>query len=130
MVDHRMRFRKSCFCRQNVKWNASRSYRASCLLRKRDRTRDLLEGLAREPPSGEATQERWSDCLTGDEPPGAVELGLEGSDGVGRKLGRNQALFQVAADAHVAVAAPREHLCTALGEAYIVEQTGATEGSD
>src|SRR5438445_3511243 len=130
MVDHRMRFRKSCFCRQNVKWNASRSYRASRLLRKPDRTRDLLEGLAREPPSGQAPQERRSDGLAGDEPPGAVELGLESSDRVGCELGRDQALFQVAADAHVAVAAPREHLRTAVGEAYIVEHADAAEGGD
>ena len=120
-----MWFRKSCFCRQNVKWNAQGSYRFSRLVRKRGG--DLVERVAGEAASSETSHKRRSEALALEQTARAIELGLEAGDRDGGRLGRNQAPPEIGADGSVAVAAPREQLCAALREPSVVEKPGAIE---
>src|SRR3954468_4530248 len=107
-----MRFRKSCFCRQNVEWNAPGSYRLSGPERKR--RRDLVQGVPRESTPGQAPQQRRRDALPLERTPKALELGLEGGDGAGGHLRGDQAPPEVGSDRRIPVTPAREQLGAAL----------------
>ena len=96
----------------------------------RKRSGDLLERVAREAAAGEPPQQCRGDGLTLEEPPSAGELGLEGGDGAGGFLGRDQSPAQVGTNRRIAVTAAREQLGTALGEARVVEHAGTLESFD
>lgn len=114
-----MWFRKSGFCRQNVEWTADGSYLSSGVLCKR--RRDLLKGLARKAPAGEAPDPRGSDALAWYQAPCSIELRLEGGDSVGCCIGGDQPPLKVCSDRGIAVPSPREPLRARFGYAGVVE---------
>src|SRR5439155_22685370 len=126
--DHRMWFRKSCFCRQNVESNVWGSYRVSRLLRKR--TRNLVERVAREAASGQAPQQCGSRTLAFKQRTNANDLRLQSGYGVGGRRGRDQAPSQIGPYRSIAVAASREQLGATHRQPGVVDEPGATQGCD
>src|SRR5690348_1160006 len=123
-----MWFRKSCFCRQNVEWNALRILPFSRFLRKR--SSELVERVARETAIREAPKQCGCDPLPLEHRTSSSEFRLKAFHCVGDRLGLDRASSEIGADRGIAVAASRKQLGAAHRDAGIVEEPGSVEGRD
>lgn len=96
----------------------------------RKRGRDFVQRVARETAAGQTPQELRRDGSTLDQRPDPSELRLQTGDGRFGRLGRDQPPPQVGADRRIAVAAAREELSPAFGQASVVDDSGAFERPD